>query len=98
MSDIALDLTGLFVALAIGAAAALVGTPLMWRLANGLSAWRRAVLAALGALGLAGLASAFATYGLRDRELAAFALGTTLLLQLVALPVLILLQRRQTKA
>lgn len=94
MSDIALDFTALFVALGIGAAAALLGTPLMWRLASGLAAWRRAILAVLGGLGLAGLAAAFATYALRDRELAAFALGTTLLLQMLALPVLILLNRK----
>jgi hypothetical protein len=99
MSSIALDVTGLVVALSIGGAAALAGTPLMWRLAAGLATWRRATLAVLGALGLAALASAFATYWLRDRELAAFALGTTLLLQLVALPVLLILTRKtQPKA
>lgn len=94
MSDIRLDFTVLFVALGIGAACALLATPLMWRLAAGLPRLRRGALAVLAALGLAGLASAFATYTLRDRELAAFALGTTLLLQLVALPVLLLLNRR----
>lgn len=98
MSDINLDFTPLFVAVAIGVACALVGTPLLWRLASGLAAWRRAILAVLGALGLAGLASAVATWSLRDRELAAFALGFTLLLQCVALPVLLLLARRTPRA
>jgi len=96
MSDIALDFTGLFAALAIGGGAALLGTPLAWRLATGLSLWRRAILAVLGGLGLAGLASAAATYSLRDRELAAFALGITVLLQLIALPVLLILNRQKT--
>ncbi|WP_372618522.1 hypothetical protein [Falsiroseomonas sp.] len=94
MSDIALDFTPLFVALGIGAACALLGTPLMWNVAAGLPRMRRAVLAVLAALGLAGLAAAFATYSLRDREVAAFALGTTVLLQLIALPVLLILNRK----
>jgi hypothetical protein len=95
MSDIGLDFTGLFTALGIGAVCALLGTPLLWRLAHGLPRIRRAALSVLGALGLAGLAAAFATYSLRDRELAAFAIGTTVLLQLVALPVLLLLETRK---
>jgi hypothetical protein len=96
MSDIALDFTNLFIALAAGAACALLGTPLMWRIAKGLPAVRRATLAVLGALGLAGVIAAFATYTLRDREIAAFMVGVTLLLQLVALPVLLILNRQKT--
>ena len=98
MSDVGLDFTGLFIAVAIGIVCALVGTPLMWRVADGLPNMRRGTLAILAGLGLAGLAAAFATYMLRDRELAAFALGITLLLQLVALPVLLLYQRNKQKA
>ncbi len=99
MSDIAIDFTGLFTALGIGAVCALLGTPLLWRLAAGLPTIRRGALAVLAALGLAGLAAAYATYALRDREVAAFTLGFTLLLQLVALPVLLLLERnKKTKA
>jgi hypothetical protein len=98
MSSIALDFTALFVALSIDAAYALLTTPLMWHLTEGLPRLRRGTLAVLGALGLAGLASAFATYALRDRELAAVALGTTVLLQLVALPVLLILNRKTPKA
>jgi hypothetical protein len=98
MSDIGIDFTGLFLALAIGVLAALFGTPLMWRIADGLPNMRRGALAVLAALGLAGLAAAFATYMLRDREFAAFALGITVLLQLVALPVLLILQRKRNKA
>lgn len=94
MSDIAIDFTPLFVAIAIGAACALLGTPLMWRVASGLPTLRRATLAVLGALGLAGLAAAFATYSLRNREVAAFAIGITVMLQLLALPVLLLLNRK----
>ena len=98
MSDVGIDFTGLFIALAIGILCAMVGTPLMWRLAEGLPNMRRGALAVLAALGLAGLAAALATYMLRDRELAAFTLGITVLLQLVALPVLLIYQRQKTKA
>ncbi|WP_270935647.1 hypothetical protein [Falsiroseomonas oryzae] len=98
MSDITLDFTGLFAALGIGAACALLGTPLMWRLAQGLPNIRRGTLAVLAALGLAGLAAAFLTYAFRDREIAAFTLGTTVLLQIVALPVLLILNRKTPKA
>jgi predicted permease len=98
MSSVGLDFTGLFTALGIGAVCALLGTPLLWRLGKGLPVVRRAVLAVLAALGLAGLAAAFASYSLRDRELAAFAIGFTILLQLVALPVLLLVERRAPKA
>jgi hypothetical protein len=94
MSDIALDFTGLFTAVAIAAVAALLGTPLLYRLARGLPAWRRGILAVLGALGVAGLVSAFAVYAMRDREVAAFALGLTILLQLVVLPILMILTRK----
>jgi hypothetical protein len=97
MSDIGLDFTALFVALAIGAAAALLATPMMWRFTQGLPRMRRAVLSMLSALGLAGLAAAVFTWTLRDRELAAFALGTTLLLQIVALPALLFLTRHSRK-
>jgi hypothetical protein len=93
VSDIALDFTPLFSALGIGAAAALLATPLLWKLAEGLPRLRRLVLAMLAALGLAGMAAALATHWLRDREIAVFALLTTLLLQAVALPVLLLLTR-----
>ena len=94
MSSIALDFSGLFIAFAIAAAAALVGTPLLWRLAGGLPTWRRGVLVVLGALGLAGLGAAFAVFHSHDRELAAFALGLTVLLQLLVLPVLIFFFRK----
>jgi hypothetical protein len=97
MSSIALDFTSLLIALAAGAACALLGTPLMWRIASGLPTIRRATLAILAALGLAGVIAAFATYILRDREIAAFMVGTTLLLQLLALPVLIILNRKNPK-
>lgn len=95
MSSISFDFAGLVLALAIGALAALLATPMFWRLAEGLSRWRRGVLAVLSALGLAGLGAAFLVYAYRDRELAAFTLGTTLLLQLVALPVLLILSSRK---
>ena len=98
MSDIGLDVTGLIVALAIGVLCAMFGTPLMWRVGDGLPNMRRGALAVLAALGLAGLAAASATYMLRDRELAAFALGITVLLQLVALPVLLIFNRKTPKA
>lgn len=98
MSDIGLDFTGLFTAFGIGLVSALLGTTLFWRLGAGLPRMRRGVLAVLSALGLAGLAAAYATYALRDREVAAFTLGFTLLLQLGALPVLLLLDRKNDKA
>jgi hypothetical protein len=94
MSSIGIDFTGLFIAFAIAAAAALLGTPALWRLSRGLPSFRRGVLSVLGALGIAGLASAFAVYALRDRELAAFALGLTVLLQILVLPVLLYLARK----
>jgi hypothetical protein len=95
VSSVALGFAGLFTALGIGAVCALLGTPLLWRLAAGLPTIRRAALAVLAALGLAGLGSAFAAHSLRDGELTGFAVGTTILLQLVALPVLLLLERRR---
>lgn len=94
MSDIGIDFTGLFTAFAIAAIAALVGTPALWRLSHGLPAWRRGVLAVLGALGVAGLGAAFAVYATQDREVAAFALGLTVLLQILVLPVLLFLARK----
>jgi hypothetical protein len=97
MSSISLDFTPIFVAFGGGAFCALLGTPLMWRIANGLPTIRRAVLAILAALGLAGVIAAFATYTMRDREIAAFMVGTTLLLQLVALPVLLIMNRKTPK-
>ena len=93
MSDIALDFTPLFTALGIGAAAALLATPVLWKLAEGLARWRRLALAMLAALGLAGIAAALATHWLRDREILEFALLTTLLLQALALPALLRLTR-----
>ena len=53
---------------------------------------------ALGVLRLKISSTASATYMLRDRELAAFALGITVLLQLVALPVLLIFNRKTPKA
>ncbi len=97
MSSIAIDFTGLFSALAIGALAALLATPLFWRFTAGLSTFRRAILSVLSALGLSGLAAAILTYTLRDREIAALALGTTLMLQIVALPALIFFTRHSRK-
>jgi hypothetical protein len=96
MSSVAIDFSGLFTAFGIGLVCATLGTMLLWKLAAGLPTIRRGTLAVLGALGLAGLAAAFATYSLRQGEIAAFALGFTILLQLVALPVLILIERRKT--
>jgi hypothetical protein len=69
----------------------------MWRIAKGLPTVRPAALAILAALGLAGVIAAFATYTMRDREIAAFMVGTTLLLQLVALPVLLIMNRKTPK-
>jgi hypothetical protein len=98
MSDVHIDFTPLFVAAGIGAICALAGTPLLWRFGAGLAAWRRAVLALLGALGVAGLAAVYAGWVLRDRELAGFAMILTILLQCLVLPVLLLLNRKKTKA
>ena len=97
MSSISLNLTGLFSALALGAFAALVATPLFWRFTNGLSVFRRAILSPLAALGLAGLGATVLTYTLHDDEILAFTFGTTLLLQIVALPALILFTRYSRK-
>jgi drug/metabolite transporter (DMT)-like permease len=94
MSDISLDFTGVFIALGIGAFAALLATPLCWRLAAGLPRPRRAVLALLGGLGVAGLAAAYFSAARGDRELTAFAIGATLALQTPVLPVLLLLSRK----
>jgi hypothetical protein len=55
MSDISLDFTELFLGAGIALAVALLGTPLLWRMAVPLARRRRALLANLACLGLAGL-------------------------------------------
>jgi hypothetical protein len=94
MSDISLNFTGLFVVVGVGLFAGLLATPFIWRFTWGLALWRRALLSLLAPLGLAGLGGAAATLYWHNTELAAWAVGTTLLAQLVALPLLSIFTRK----
>ncbi len=94
MSDIGLSFTKLFIGLGIGAFAALVATPLLWRMAAGLARLRRLGFAALGALGLAGIAVAIMALEYRDPEMPAFTVVAALVLQGIVLPLILLLSRK----
>lgn len=94
MNDIGGAFDRLFIGIGLGAVAALILTPLMWRLAAGLLRFRRLAFAALGALGLVGLAVAVVAFEYRDPEMPAFTMVSALIVQAVVLPVILLLSRK----
>lgn len=84
----------LYNAAAIAMLALLIGTPLFWRLAVAMPRGGRVLLTSLACLGVTGLvALPFTLFGFHG-ETAMFALLFSLLLQLIAMPVLSLLARR----
>lgn len=91
MSSIAINLDPLLYGAAIALVAALLGTPVLWRLLRGVAHARRALAANLGAVGLAGLAGLpFAFASNRLSETVIFAVTLSAALQGVALLILLL--------
>lgn len=91
MSSIAINLDPLLYGAAIALAVALLGTPILWRLLQGMPHARRVLAANLACVGLAGLAGLpFAFHSNRLAETVIFAIVTSAALQGVALLALLL--------
>jgi hypothetical protein len=91
---ITLDFSELYLGAGIAVLAALLGTPLLWRLGAPLPRPSRTLLTTLGCLGLSGLIALPITLQPRLDETALFALLGSAALQALAVPILLLLPHR----